>query len=163
MDFSGLACMLVVDFWPVAFEAFDANVFNLEQDAAAGCDSSLNEIFDDFVLAVDGNRAPGEILEINAVALSPEPQFDAVVNESHALHSFADAHLGEQIDGAGFKNAGADALLAILARPVLENDGLDALQMKEVRQYEAGRPGSDDSNLRAYRAHSCDPEKLPDD
>jgi hypothetical protein len=80
------------------------------------------------------------------------------MNESLALHAIADAHLREQIDGSGFENTRADALLAILARPVFENDGLDAFQMEKVRKDEARRPGSDDSNLRAYRAHSGNPE-----
>jgi hypothetical protein len=80
------------------------------------------------------------------------------MNQALALHSIADAHLREQIDGSAFENTRADALLAILARPVFENDALDALEMKEVREHEAGRPGSDDSNLRAYPAHSRNPE-----
>ena len=81
-----------------------------------------------------------------------------MVNQSLALHSLADAHLREQIDGSRFENTGANTLLAILAGSVFENDGFDALKMKKVRQHEAGRPGSDNSNLRAYRAHSRNPE-----
>jgi hypothetical protein len=158
VDFAGPARMPVVDFWLVALETFDTNVVNLEQDLTTRCDPSLNQIFDDFMLAVHGNRASGEILEIDAVALSSETQFDAVVNQTLALHSFGHAHLDEQIDGSGFENAGTDALLAILARPVFENNGLDALEMKEVRKDEACRPGSDDSHLRAHRAHSGNPE-----
>ena len=64
--------MLVVDFWLVALESFDANVVNLEQDLPASCDTSLNEILDDFVLAVNRNRAPGEVFEVDAVPLSAE-------------------------------------------------------------------------------------------
>ncbi len=78
VDFAGLACMLVVDFWLAAREAFDANVVSLEQDLTAGCEPSLNEIFDHFVLTVNGNRFSGEVFEIDAVALSAETQFDAV-------------------------------------------------------------------------------------
>jgi hypothetical protein len=109
------------------------------------------------VLAVHGNRAPREVFEVDAVALSAETYFDAVMNQALALHSIADAHPGEQIDGARFQNAGADALLAILARPVFENEGLNTVEMKQVRKDEACRPGSDDSDLRAYRAHSLNP------
>jgi hypothetical protein len=149
VDFMRLAGMQVVDFWLAILEAFDANVVNLEQDLPAGGEAGLNQVFDDFVLTIHGNRAPGEILEVDAVTLSAETQFDAVVNKSLALHPFANTHLGEKIDGAGFEYTGANALLAVLARPVFENDGLDALKMKEVRKDEACRPGSDDSNLRA--------------
>jgi len=72
LDFSGLACKVVVDFWLVAFVAFDANVVNIKQNLSPGGNPGLIEILDDFVLTVHGNRAPGEIFEVDAVALSVE-------------------------------------------------------------------------------------------
>jgi hypothetical protein len=163
VDFAGQACKLVVDFWLFAFEVFDPNIVGFEKDLPARCDPSLNEILDDFMLPVDGNRAPGEILEIDAVALSAKSQFDAVVNQTLTLHSFADAHLREEIDCPRLKNAGADAFLAVLTGSAFEHDGLNALKMEEMGKHEASRSGSDDSNLRAYRAHSGNPDLLLDD
>ena len=55
----------------------------------------------------------------------------------------------EQVDRALFENAGADALLHVLAALRLDHDGLDALQVEQVREQQAGRSGADDAHLRA--------------
>src|SRR5262245_39521114 len=57
------------------------------------------------------------------------------------------AGVREQPDGALLEHAGADAVLDVLAAAVLEHDRLDALEVEEVREQQAGRPGSHDSDL----------------
>jgi len=71
------------------------------------------------------------------------------VGQALALHPISDTHLDEQIDGARLQNTSANAFLAILAGPALENNGFDAFQIKEVGKDKAGGAGSDDSNLGA--------------
>ena len=136
-----------------ALVAFHLDVFRLKQNASARCKPSLDQVFDDFMLSVNGDGASGEIFEIDTMALSGEAKFDTVVNQAFALHPFAHAHLREQIDGARLEHACANAFLAILAGSVFEHDGVDALEVEQMREYQPGGTGSDNSNLRAYRVH----------
>ena len=56
-----------------------------------------------------------------------------------------------EIDRRLFEHAGADRRLD--SRPVarLDDDRVDAGEMQHLAQQKAGRPGADDSNLRALR------------
>ena len=47
--------------------------------------------------------------------------------------------------------AGADAVLDIVAAAVLDDDGFDAGEMQQMRQHRPGGPGSDDADLGAHR------------
>ena len=78
-----------------------------------------------------------------------EAQFDAVMNQPFAPHALAHARFVEQIHRALFEHARADALLHVLARLALDHDRVDALQVEQVRENQAGRSGSDDADLRA--------------
>ena len=80
-----------------------------------------------------------------------EAELDAVVHQAFALQAVADTGLNEQIDRALLKNAGANALLDVFARVGFENHGIDALQMKKMRERESGGPRSDDSNLGSHQ------------
>ena len=66
------------------------------------------------------------------------------------LHALADADVDQQIGGPMLDQAGADAVLDIVAAAILDDDRLDALQMQQPRQHQAGRPRSDNSDLRAH-------------
>jgi hypothetical protein len=67
-----------------------------------------------------------------------------VVHESLALEPLTDAHLDQQVDGALLEHAGAHPVLDVLARAVLEHDGLDALELEQLPEHQAGGPGPDD-------------------
>jgi hypothetical protein len=82
------------------------------------------------------------------VAPAGELQLDPLVDEPFATQAIAYAHLGEQVDRPLLEHAGADSLLDVLAAPVLEDDGIDALEVQEVRQHESGGTGTDDPDLR---------------
>jgi len=45
---------------------------------------------------------------------------------------------------------GADAVLDVIAAAILNDDGLDAGEMQQPRQHQAGRPCSDNADLRAH-------------
>ena len=80
-----------------------------------------------------------------------ETQLDAVMDDALAVSRSADADLRQQIDGSLLEHAGPDALLDVLAAARLEDDGVDALQVQQVREHETRRPGADDRYLRAHR------------
>ena len=133
-------------------EIVHAHVFHVEQDRAACGETGGDQVLHDLVLAVDGHAFPARQLgEIDAVTLAPEAQLDAVMDQSFALHARADAGLDEEVDRALLQHAGADALLDIGAAAVLEDHRIDPLEMEEMGQEQAGRPGSDDPHLRAHR------------
>ena len=80
--------------------------------------------------------------------LAGELQLDPVVNETLPSEPLSHADLLQQVDGALLENAGPDAALDVLAGSVLENDGVNPLEVEEVSEDEAGRPGADDADLR---------------
>ena len=56
----------------------------------------------------------------------------------------------EEVARPLLEQAGADAALDIVAAAVLQDDGFDAREVQEMRQHQPGRPGPDDSDLRAH-------------
>ena len=68
----------------------------------------------------------------------------------------ADPGVDEEVGDRLLEHAGADAVLDVVAAPVLQHDRLDALAVEEVREREACGPGADDPDLRAHQARgSC--------
>jgi hypothetical protein len=133
-------------------EIVDADVVHFKVQLATGFQTSFDQIFQDFVLGIDEHGfATGKIFEIDAVAATEKLQFDAAVHESLGLEALADADLNEQVDGALFEDAGADAFFDVGAAFIFENDGVDAVEIQHVRKQEAGWPGAYDSDLGFYR------------
>jgi hypothetical protein len=149
MNFVQVAREPIADLWSVGLETLHSSIFCFEQNAPRGRQTSLNQVFDEFVLAIHRDRATSEVLKVDTMALAVKTKFDAVVDQAFALHPFAHAHLHEQIDGARLQHSRPNTFLAILTRPVFEHDGVDAVEIKQVRQYKPGGPGSDNSDLRA--------------
>jgi hypothetical protein len=84
------------------------------------------------------------------VSFARELELDPVVDEPLALKSLPHADLDQQIDCPLLEHPRANALLDVLAAPVLEDNGVDPLQMEEVRQHEPGGTGTDDPDLGAF-------------
>jgi hypothetical protein len=140
------------DFGPRGIDFVKADGFRFVEELPAGGTASGREIFQDFVLRVDRDRfSAGEIGEINAMPSAIETQFDTGVDEAFAFKAVTDAGLFHQIDGALFEDAGANALLDIFLGTRFENDGVDSLQMKKVREGEPGGTCSDDSDLSSHQ------------
>jgi hypothetical protein len=93
-------------------------------------------------------------MEVNAMTLAVEEEFDSVVDKALSLHPLAHAGGQEKIHGALLQNAGPDSLLGIFAALGLDDDRFDTAQMEQVGQQESSRAGSDDADLRTYRVHS---------
>ena len=147
-----LAVLAKADLRPVALEIVDAHVFGLEDDLAAGGEPGGDQVLGDLGLAVDGHGLAGERSEVDPVALAAEAELDAFVDQPEPAHPLADLRLLEQIDRALLEHAGADPPLDVLPAAPLQDDGLDALKMQELREQQARRPGPHDANL---RAHPC--------
>ena len=128
----------------------DADAVDLEQQRPAIGEPAHHHILHDFLLAVDGDALVDQRLEIDAVQIAVDADIDAPVQHAFALHALADAELGQQIGGPMLDQAGADAVLDVIAAAVLDDDGLDAGKMQQPRQHQPGRPCSDDADLRAH-------------
>jgi hypothetical protein len=81
------------------------------------------------------------------VPFAGELELDSLVDEPLALKPLPDPDLAQQVDSALLEDAGANSLLDVLAAPVLQDDGVDPLQMEELRQHEPGGTGTDDPDL----------------
>ena len=85
------------------------------------------------------------------MALAGELELDAVVDEPLAVQPLSRPGGGQEVDDALLDHACADARLDVLAAPVLEDDRVDALQVEQMAEREAGGAGADDPDLRAAR------------
>ena len=80
-----------------------------------------------------------------------ELQMDPVVDETLAVHALAGARVAQQVDDIVLEHAGANALLDVVAAPVLEHDRVDPRVPQQQRQRQPGRAGADDRDLGPQR------------
>jgi hypothetical protein len=126
----------------------------LEEDGPSVGEPAGDEVLHHLVLAVDGDRLAGQLLEGDAVRAAVEADLERRVHHALAVQARGDPGGVEDVDGALLEHPGADARLDVLAAGALEDDRLDAAQVQEVRQDQPGRTGADDANLGAHRLGS---------
>ena len=127
------------------------DVRRLEEKRPLRRDTSRDEVLDDLLLAVDRDAPAREVGERDPVPAPFETQLDAVMDDALAVETLRHADLRQQVDGSLLEHARPDALLDVLAAARLEDDGVDALQVQQVRKRQTRRPGADDRYLRAHR------------
>src|ERR1700745_4241867 len=76
----------------------------------------------------------------------------AVMDFALAVHAFAALRLAHQFGKAAFEHAGADSGEDMVAAVFLQHDGVDALEVQELRQQQTPRPAADDANLNLHSA-----------
>jgi hypothetical protein len=124
------------------------NVFRPMHDHAAHLVARGIEIRGHLGLAVDGYSPPaGQPVKVDAQALVVKRDLDAGVHETLALHAVRDAGAAQQVDGALFENAGADAREHIVAAAALQHHGVDTRAMQQLGEQQAGGTAADDQNL----------------
>src|SRR2546423_13428837 len=138
--------------------AIDRGCLRVNPDRAAIVGPPLDQVFDDLLLAVDGDTAAGQCAEIDPVLLALKAQLDAVVDQAFASHSVADAGRAQEVSRSLFEHAGAHARLDGVPAAGLVADGLDALEMEKVGQHEPGWAGADDANL-GFSSHPDPPPR----
>src|SRR5215203_21060 len=148
-DLPVVAVVPVMEDGPISPEALGADVLDVEEECAARVQPGGDQILHDLLLPVDhDSAAAGQRREVDPVPLAGELQLDPVVDETLPSEPLSHADLLQQVDSALLEHPGPDAALDVLAGSVLENDGVDPLQVEEVSEDEAGRPGADDADLR---------------
>src|SRR5262249_17171990 len=99
-----------------------------EHDLSAGGEARGDQILYDFVLAVNRDRASGQLAEIDAMTSAVEAQLDSAVDQAFAAHPLAESGLIQQIDAALFEHAGANPRLDVFAGVAFEDDRIDPLK-----------------------------------
>src|SRR5215831_14699809 len=95
-------------------EAMNTDVVHFEVDFSGGGEPSVNKIFDDLRLRVDGDGLSGERLKVDAMAAAIESQLNPVVNQALALHALPDTGCRQQINRVLFQDSGANPFLHVL-------------------------------------------------
>ena len=152
LELMRFALVAEVDAGPVGLQLVHGNVLDLEQERLARLEPRADQVLDDLRLPVDDDRLAGQRREVDPMALAVELQLDAPVDDPLALHTHADAGVAEEVGGALLQHPRANAMLDVLAAPVLEDDRVDALEVEQVRERQAGRAGADDPDLRAHQS-----------
>ena len=111
-----------------------------------------DQILDDFVLCVDGDRMAGEFGQRDAPALSFEGEFETVMHRAFDLHPCAESGFVKQVHGALFENAGTDGGFDFAAAACLEHDRFDTAKMEQMREQKARRARTDNADL---CTHEC--------
>jgi hypothetical protein len=151
-----LALMAVADVGALIVEVMERYVRDLEVERCIRIEPKLNEILDDFRLAVDDDRpSPGELAQGDPMALSGELELDASMDEALATQSLACAGFDKQVDDRMLDDPCSDAGFDVRTAAKLEDDRVDPLAVKEVAKKEARRPAADDPDLRALVSQSA--------
>jgi hypothetical protein len=72
-----------------------------------------------------------------------------MVDHTFALHPLAHSGVCEQVNGALFQNARADAFLNMLPAAIFDHDRFNSLQMEKVGKHQASWSRAYDSDLGA--------------
>jgi hypothetical protein len=138
----------------VCVEVCERHLGDLEQQRPAGGEPGLHQVLDDLGLPVDHQALPGQLVQRDPVPPVLELEADPVVDESFSPHPLADPRLMKEVGDALLEDPGADPCLDVLAAPVLEHDGVDSLQVEQVRERQPRRAGPDDADLRTHQPSS---------
>ena len=105
-----------------------ANACRAEVERPAGGHSRVDQVFDDFVLSVNGDppsaREPGHV---HAMAATRKRQVDPFMAKALAIEARGHTGRPHEIDGALFEDAGADALDDMVAATIFDDDRIDAM------------------------------------
>src|SRR4051794_37877103 len=147
LDLLVAAAMTEANFRLCAGDVVEAHVVNFEQNLAAVGKPLCDQVLDDLLLAINGDALAHQLPKTDLVQRAVETEMNAVVGEPLALHALAHASIDQEITRPLLDQTGADAALDIVAAAVLDDDRVDALEIHEVGEHEAGGPGADDSDL----------------
>jgi hypothetical protein len=96
---------------------------------------AADEVFDHFLLAVDGHRSSSQFYKRNAMKPAVQAQLDPLVAEAFALQPPGNPCLSQHFNACVFQDSGANTLLAIGALLRLQYDGSDAMLVEQVREH----------------------------
>ena len=126
-------------------------IVHLKHDLSPGLQTRLHQVLYHFLLRVHGDRAAtGQLGQIDAVTASAEAEPDSIMPQSFALQTLADASFDHQIDRALFQHARPHAIFNVLAAAALQNNRLNARQVQQMGEHQAGRSRPDNTDLGSH-------------
>ena len=150
---SQLAGMTILDRRCVRLDVVQRNTLDVEQQRLSVGDRRGDQVLDDLVLPVDGDRSTArQLRHVDSMIAAVEAKRDTFVNEPLAAQPFADADVLEQVGGVVLQHARSRALLAVRAALRFQDHGLDAPERQHAREDEPRRSGADDSHLGSEHA-----------
>src|SRR5689334_9245393 len=109
LEFDLLLLVDKVDAWLRRSHIRHLDVRDVEKNRATLCETCGDKIFQDFMLRIKRDGASiGQPVQINAVCFAIKAEFYAMMNGAFALHTLAEPHFRQQIDGALFENPGTN-------------------------------------------------------
>ena len=136
-----------------AVEPVHLDVAAFEVERTPGEIARVHQVLHDLVLAVDGDApSAGQRRQVDAMALLLEREPDPRVRHPFARQPVAHAGVPHQIRRPLFEHPGPDAFDDVIAGPVLDDHRIDAVAVQQMAQHQAGGPGADDADLRAFHA-----------
>src|SRR5689334_13592033 len=101
-----------------------ARVLHLEVQSRACGDARGDQVLDDLLLPVHGDRASArELIERDAVIGALEAQRNPAMHQPFAIEALAEPRLAHELDGALLEHTRAHALLDVLSAATLDDHG----------------------------------------
>src|ERR1700693_4389335 len=127
---------------------------DLKEDLAGRSHSRLDQILDDFLLAIDRDRSPaGELGQVYSMPGAAKAQLDTVMKESFPAQPLTDTGCNQQIDTSLLQHAGSNALLDVRTALTLQDDRVHAQPMEQVPKQQSGGTRADDADLGSPADH----------
>ncbi len=133
-----------------AVQRLQFNLLHLEKQLPLRRHTRGDQVFQDFVLGINGDGAVGQSRQIDAVLTATECQPDALMPRPFPPHPLSQSDLVEQIDRPLFEHPGANGRFHRRPAARFQHHRFHAMQMQQMRQHQAGRAGTDYRNLCAH-------------
>src|SRR5262245_55696506 len=96
-------------------------------------DARFDQVLDDFVLPVNSDcLATGKLCPVDVMPLALKADMETIMAKALTLQTSADAHRDQQIHRSLLEHAGPHAVDDVVAASVFDNDGINAVEMKQM-------------------------------
>ena len=126
------------------------HVLGLIHDYTARGIPGVEQVAGDLGLSVDRDVRCGQVLEVDAVALTAERHSDTLVSLRLPFKALVYPRLAQQGDRALLDDPGPYATENVVAALPLQYHAVDSTPVQKLGQKKAGRAGTDDANLRFH-------------
>ena len=89
------------------------------------------------------------------MALAVQAEFDTFMAHAFFVESGRDSCASQHIDTALLEDSCANSLFAVLPRPRFKDNGMNTVQVEQVRKHQSGWTCADDANLSLKASHLC--------
>ena len=135
------------------------HAIGLEVQRTRRRNARVDQIPDDFVLSVDRDGlASGQLGQIDAMPPPLKADEESLVPQPRASKSRTDAHRVQQVHGSLLEDAGPHAVDDVVAAAVLDDDGIDAVEVQQMAEQQPCRTCADDTRPASVRPRTLDLE-----